>query len=131
SLYTSSRPAQVELTPGATIAGVAAGAIVAFLSALAPAREAMAVPPVSAMGRGAHEHQARLRWGRRLITSALLAAVALLASLGRPVDGMPLWGYAAALLAVGSAAFAAPALALLITTLTRRAMRRLFGAEGM
>jgi putative ABC transport system permease protein len=44
---------------------------------------------------------------------------------------MPPWGYAAAPLAVGSAAFAAPALALLITMLTRNPMRRLFGAEGM
>ena len=72
SLYASSRPAQVELTLSAVIAGVVAGAIVALVSALAPAREAMAVTPVSAMGRGAHERQARLRWGRRLIWAALL-----------------------------------------------------------
>jgi putative ABC transport system permease protein len=131
SLYASSRPAQVELTLGATIAGVAAGAIVAVVSALAPAREAMAVAPISAMGRGAHERQARLHWGRRLCWSALLAVAALFASQAPPLDGKPLWGYAAALLAVGSAAFAAPALALLVTGLTRNAMRRLFGAEGM
>jgi len=131
SLYASSRPAQVELTMAAVIAGLVAGAIVALLSALAPAREAMEVTPVSAMRRGAHEHQARLHWGRRLIWAALLAVAALLASQVPAVDGMPVWGYAAALLAVGSAAFAAPALALLVTSLTRNAMRRLFGAEGM
>jgi putative ABC transport system permease protein len=131
SLYASSRPAQVELTLSAVIAGVVAGAIVALVSALAPAREAMEVTPVSAMGRGAHERQARLRWGRRLIWAALLAAAALLASQAPPIDAKPVWGYVAALLAVGSAAFAAPALALLVTSLTRNAMRRLFGAEGM
>src|SRR2546423_15652803 len=91
----------------------------------------MAVPPVSAMGRGAHEHQARLRWGRRLITSALLAAVALLASQARPVDGMPLWGYAAALLAGGPPPFAPPAMPPPITPFTPRALRPPFGAEGL
>jgi putative ABC transport system permease protein len=131
SIYTSSRPAQVELTLGAVITGLVAGAAVALVSALAPAREAMAVTPVSAMGRGAHERQARLHWGRRLIWAALLAVAALLASRARPVEGQPLWGYAAALLAVGSASFAAPAVTLLITKLTRNAMRRFFGAEGM
>src|ERR1700674_82021 len=109
SLYTSSRPARVELTLIAAIGGVAAGAIVALVSALAPAREAMSVTPVSAMGRGAHERQARLRWGRRLIWSALLAVAALLASQAPSVDGKPMWGYAAALLWVGSPASAAPA----------------------
>lgn len=131
SIYTSSRPAQVELTLSATIAGVLAGTLVALLSAFAPAREAMAVAPVSAMGRGAHERQARLHWGRRLIAAVVLALAALLASQAGPVDGKPLWGYAAALLAVGSAAFTAPAIALLVTRLTRKAMRRFFGAEGM
>ena len=77
--------------------------------------------PISAMGRGAHETQARLRWGRDLIWSADLAIAALLASFAPAVDGKPLWGYAAALLAIGSAALAAPAFALLLTNLSRNA----------
>src|SRR5205823_1511966 len=129
SLYASSRPAKVEMTWAAAIWGIVAGAAVALASALAPAREAMAVAPISAMGRGAHEHQARLRWGRDLLASAVLGLAALLASQAGPVDGKPLWGYAAALLSISSAAFAAPAFVLLIAGLSRNSVRRFFGAE--
>lgn len=131
SLYTSSRPAAVTMTWSAVVTGLVAGTAVALASAFAPAREAMAVTPISAMGRGAHERQSRLRWGRDLIFSAVLAAAALLASLAPAVDGQPLWGYIAALLAISSAAFAAPAFALLAIGLSRGALRRIYGAEGL
>jgi putative ABC transport system permease protein len=131
SLYASSRPAKVEMTLGAALAGIIAGAAVALASAFAPAREAMGVAPISAMGRGAHETQARLRWGSDLVWSAVLGLAALLASQAGPVDGKPLWGYAAALLAIASAAFAAPAFVLLITRLSRNGLRRFYGAEGL
>ncbi len=131
SLYSSSRPAPVELTLDVALSGIVAGAMVALASAFAPAREAMAVAPVSAMGRGAHEHQAHARWARDLIWSSTLAAGALGASQMGPVDGKPLWGYAAALLAIGSAALAAPALVLLVTRLAKGTTRRIWGAEGL
>src|SRR4029079_3810063 len=76
SLYTSRRPAQVEMTWSAAVAGMVAGTAVALASAFAPAREAMSVAPVSAMGRGAHERQARLHWGRDLMTAVGLAGAA-------------------------------------------------------
>jgi putative ABC transport system permease protein len=131
SLYSSSRPAAVELTLGAALSGIVAGAVVALASAFAPAREAMVVAPVSAMGRGAHEHQAHTRWARDLIWSSALALAALGASQIGPVDGTPVWGYAAALLAIGSAAMAAPALVLFVTRLAKSAAQRLWGAEGL
>ncbi len=43
--------------------------------AWAPAREAMRVAPVQAMGRGEHEHRSRLRWRRGLAWSAVFACV--------------------------------------------------------
>ena len=131
SLYASSRPAEVALTAGAALGGVMAGAAVALGSAFGPAREAMAVAPASAMSRGAHEYQARISWAPRLLWSALLALAALAASQLGPVDGAPVWGYAAALAAIGSAALAAPGLVLLITSLAKGATRRLWGAEGL
>ena len=118
ALYTTSRPAAVELTAAEAAIGVLAGAVVAFLSALAPAREAMGVSPTEAMSRGAHEHHARLRWRRGLAGSVVLAALALLASQAAPVDGKPVGGYVAALLAVGAAALAAPAVVLAVNRLT-------------
>ncbi|MDQ6665764.1 MAG: ABC transporter permease, partial [Acidobacteriota bacterium] len=60
SLYTSSSPAPISLTPLSIVTAMLAGTLVAFLSALGPAREAMGVAPTEAMGRGAREHQARL-----------------------------------------------------------------------
>jgi putative ABC transport system permease protein len=131
SLYVSSRPAAVEMTWAAAVAGVVSGTFVALASALAPALEAMAVAPVSAMGRGAHERQARVRWGRDLLSAIALAVAALLASFAPAVDGQPLWGYAAALLAIAAAAFAAPALVLLVTRLSRTALRHIYGAPGL
>jgi putative ABC transport system permease protein len=131
SLYTSSRPAPVSLDPGEALLGLLAGTAVAFLSALAPAREAMNVPPAEAMGRGAHEHHARLHWRRSLGWAAGLAVLALAASRAGPIGGNPAGGYASALLAVGATALAAPAVVLALNRLTRRAARRLFGAEGL
>ena len=75
---------------------------------LAPAREAMLVAPTEAMSRGAREHHARLRWRRGLVVGSVLAA-SLAASQATP-SRQPIGGYAAALLAIGAAALAAPAI---------------------
>ncbi len=131
SLYVSSRPGEVTLTPWSAFGGIAAGVIVALLSAFAPAREAMRVAPASAMGRGAHEHAARLRWRLDLALAAVCAAAAFAASLPGPVDGKPVWGYLSALAAVASAALAAPSLVLAVEAGTRRPVRRALGAEGL
>ncbi len=74
ALYTTSRPAPIELTAAEAWTGILTGALVAFASALAPAREAMLVAPTEAMSRGAREHRARLRWRRGLAWSAVFAA---------------------------------------------------------
>ena len=65
------------------------GALVAFGSALAPAREAMLVPPTEAMSRGAREHRASLHWRRGLAWSGVFTALALAASQADPVSGYP------------------------------------------
>src|ERR1039458_7899919 len=104
--------------------GLLTGAVVALASAFAPAREAMMVAPVEAMGRGAHEHRARLRWGRGLVWAGLFAAAAFGASQARPLGGYPVGGYVAALFSIGAAAFAAPALVLAANYSTRAVTRR-------
>lgn len=109
ALYTTSRPAPIELTAAEAWAGIVTGALVALLSALAPAREAMLVAPTEAMSRGAREHQARLRWRLGLAWAAALAIAALGASQAEPWSGYPVGGYLSALLAIGAAAMAAPA----------------------
>jgi len=124
ALYTTSRPAPVELTFAEVWIGMGAGAVVALLSALAPAREAIEVPPTEAMSRGAHEHRARLRWRRGLGWSLVLAALAAAASQAAPLDGKPVGGYLAALLAVGATALAAPAVVLAVNRASAFATRR-------
>lgn len=117
ALYTTSRPAAVALTGGEAISGMLIGAAAAFLSALAPAREAMGVAPSEAMGRGEHEHRARVRWRRALAGAAVLAAAAIGAS-RFPLPG----GYVAALLAIGAMALATPAAVLAVNRGGRRAL---------
>jgi putative ABC transport system permease protein len=123
ALYTTSRPAPIELTAAEAWAGILTGALVSLASAFAPAREAMLVPPTEAMSRGAREHQARLHWRRGLAWSAVFTALALAASQADPVSGYPAGGYAAALLAIGAAAMAAPAVVIAVNHATRRLVR--------
>ncbi|HEY1337697.1 MAG TPA: ABC transporter permease [Bryobacteraceae bacterium] len=124
ALYSTSRPAPVALTWTEALLGMAIGAVVALASAWAPAREATEASPTEAMSRGAHEHHARLRWRRGLAWSAVIAALAVAASQAAPVAGFPVGGYTAALLAIASAALAAPAVVIAVNRATRAALRR-------
>ncbi len=124
ALYTTSRPAPVVLTWAETWLALATGAVVALVSAFAPAREAIQVPPTEAMSRGAHEHRARLAWKRALAWSAGFAAAAWASSQAGPWDGYPVGGYLAALLSVAAAATATPATVLAVNRATRTLVRR-------
>jgi len=124
ALYTTSQPAPVALTGAEAIAGVLIGAAAAFLSALAPAREAMAVAPTEAMSRGEREHRGRLRWRRGLVSSAVLAVCAAASAQAPPLNGNPVGGYAAALLAIAAMALAGPAFVLASNRLGRPALAR-------
>jgi putative ABC transport system permease protein len=123
ALYTTSRPAPVELTAFEASIGILTGALVAFASALAPSREAMQVAPTEAMSRGVREHRARLRWRRGLVWSALCSVLGLAASQADPLSGYPVGGYVAALLAIAAAALAAPAVVLAVNRVTHRLVR--------
>jgi putative ABC transport system permease protein len=124
ALYTTSRPASVVLSAGEAAAGILIGLAVALLSALAPAREAMAVAPTEAMARGAREHHTNLRWRRGLAWSAVLAVLAAASSQAPPVAGNPAGGYVAALLAIAAMALAAPAAVLAANRIGRRVLAR-------
>lgn len=135
ALFTTSRPAPVELTAGESWLAFATGTAVALLSAFAPAREAMCVTPAEAMSRGAHQHRSRLHWRRVLAWSVLFAAAAYGAACLAPIAGFPVGGYASALLAVAAAALAAPAVVLLVNRATRslaaRRVESLLAGRGL
>ena len=121
SLYTTSRPAPVELTWTEALVALAAAALAAVASAFAPAREAIGSASTEAMSRGAHEHRSRIRWRRGLMWSAGFAVLAIGGVWMKPVDGFPLFGYAAAFLSIGVATAAAPALVVAANRLSSRA----------
>lgn len=131
ALYTSSRPAPVNLDAGMALFGMLSGVLVSLLSALDPAREATSVPPTEAMQRGAHEYHSRVRWRSRLGYACLLALGVLIAARQDPVNGAPVFGYMAAFGSIAAAAFATPAVVLAITAAARGVLRRVFGAPGI
>jgi len=131
SLYVSSRPAPVALTVPAVATAIIAGLTVAFVSALAPAREAMQVAPAEAMGRGAHEHQVQTHARRNLVWALCTGVAAAAISQIGPLDGYPVAGYDSTLLAIVAMALAAPALVSGVSAATRNASRVIFGPEGL
>jgi putative ABC transport system permease protein len=135
ALYTTSRPAAIVLTWPEAAIGLAIGTAAALFSALAPAREAMRVAPSEAMGRGAHEHHAVLRWRRGLAIGAAFAAIAATCSQMPPIGGSPIGGYAAALFAIAAAGMASPAVVLgadrAIKALLRRRVEGLLAGRSL
>jgi len=75
---------------------------------LAPALEASRVSPVEAMARGQREHRAQTRVWRNLLLAFVLIAAALWAVRQGPVDGKPIFGYAACFLMVAAIALLIP-----------------------
>jgi putative ABC transport system permease protein len=124
AIFTTSRPAPVELSLGEAALGILIGAVAAFASAFGPAREAMDVHPTEAMSRGAREHHVRLRWRLGLVWSGILAALAVAASQASSFQGFPAGGYAAAFLAIAAVALAAPAFVLAANYALRSLFRK-------
>src|SRR5467141_1570980 len=71
SLYVSSRPGAIALTPYSLALALHVGVGVAVVSALSPAWEAMQVSPVDAMAQGRREYMARAHKGRDLAIAAV------------------------------------------------------------
>ncbi|HET7108078.1 MAG TPA: FtsX-like permease family protein [Candidatus Acidoferrum sp.] len=131
SLYVSSRPGAIALTPESVALALLIGVGVAVASAVSPAREAMQVSPVDAMAQGRREYIARSHKGRDLAIAAVLGGSAALAAGMPAVAGKPFFGYFAAVLLVASAAYAMPALVNLISRSAAGVLGTFFGVEAM
>ena len=130
TLYVTSAPGAIEITPARVLTAAAAGLGVAMLAALQPANEAARVPPTEAMARGRREHDVRLRVGRNLGIGLTLAAAAGLASLLPPVGSTPVFGYLASVLLLVASAFAVPWIVGSAAKWGTRAARTFLGIEG-
>jgi putative ABC transport system permease protein len=131
SLYVSSRPGQIEVTSSAAVLALLMGVGVAVISALAPASEAMQVTPVDAMARGRREYVVQTHNARHLLIALLLGAAALLTSQLPPIEGKPLFGYCAAILLIGAAAYSVPTMVRFISAATSRLLGKLLGVEAL
>ncbi|MEZ5394453.1 MAG: FtsX-like permease family protein [Bryobacterales bacterium] len=130
TLYVTSAPGAIELTPARLATAAAAGLGVALLAAWQPASEAARVSPSEAMARGRREYDEQMRVGRNLTIGVALAVVAGLASLGPPFGSTPVFGYLAAVLLLGASAFAVPWAVLTAAKAGSRRRGALLGVEG-
>jgi len=131
ALYVSSRPGALHLSASSVVLAFFAGIGVAVASALAPAREAARVPPTEAMARGRREYDLRVERRRDALLAILLVVVAAIAARIPPLDGKPVFGYAAALLLVAASALAIPALTAALMPLLSASLRKLLGVEAL
>jgi putative ABC transport system permease protein len=131
SLYVSSRPGAIALTPYSLTLALLIGVGVAVVSALSPAREAMQVSPVDAMAQGRREYIARAHKGRDLVIAAVLAVFAAMAARMPAFAGKPLFGYLATILLIAAAAYAMPALVNFISRIAAGVLGKLLGVEAM
>jgi putative ABC transport system permease protein len=130
SLYLTSEPAAIALTPGTLFLSLGVGVGVALLSALLPACEASQVAPVEAMARGRREYEAHVHKTRLLFLAALSALAAIACSRMPALGGNPLFGYAAAIFLLGACVLSIPAGVTGLTIIGNKVLRRWTGAEG-
>ncbi|MCU1329754.1 MAG: hypothetical protein JWN34_5124 [Bryobacterales bacterium] len=131
ALFVTSAPSPIAISPLVIAGAILAGTAVAVVSALIPAREAARVAPAEAMRQASLEHEARVHSTRDLVIAGILALLAVAACFAPPVDGRPMFGYAAALLAVGAMALACPGFITWALRRLRPALKGLAGASGL
>lgn len=131
ALYVSSRPGPMTITAGSVALAFIVGIGVAAVSALAPAREASMVPATEAMARGRREYEVRVERKRDALIAAVLAGLGLAAAQAPEIGGMPMMGYAAALLFVAAAAMLTPLVVHGATSEESGALHRLAGVEAL
>lgn len=131
TLYVKAAAAPPEMTWTHVLVAAAIGVPLSLIAAAVPAREASQVPPTAAMrGSDQLELRYRVRPALLVLPLVLLAASAGIAQLG-PVNGRPLFGYVAALLAVAGASLLVPAILFATARALRGVLRRLLGVEGL
>jgi putative ABC transport system permease protein len=131
ALYVTSRPGSITFTLWSAALALFVGAGVTLLSAWSPAREAAGVAPVEAMARSRREFEIRVAKTSGLGLSLIFAVASAAASRVPPTGGKPVFGYIAALLAVGAAVLAIPAFVDVATRAGSNFLQKFLGVEAL
>jgi putative ABC transport system permease protein len=131
SLYVSSQPSPVHMTPGAAITGIGLGVTICILAALAPAIEASRVMPVEAMARGREQYVASVRKTYRSVLAAAMFIGAAVLSQLPPVHRQPIFAYIAVVLLIAGGAALIPGLIDLFVNSFHRLIEKLLGVEAL
>src|ERR1051326_3722023 len=124
SLYVTSQPEAVALTPSVIVLGVAVGVLLSVLSAIQPSIEAAQIRPTIMM-RGAAPLRRRWRtWASAApVAFAIAAGCAFLPAIG----GIPVFGYVSVLFVVAGFSLLAPDIVRITAKLP---LGKLFGIVG-
>lgn len=131
SLYVSSRPSPIHLTPLSICGAVALGVLVSVLAAVLPAWEAAQVPAVEAMARGRLEYVQTVRSRKLLPWAAALLGLTWLLTLLPPIHRLPVFGFISVLVLVAAASLLIPPAIALFAKAAAGPLRRVFGVEAV
>jgi putative ABC transport system permease protein len=128
TLYVTSEPEAVTLTPAVILIGLAVGTLLSLISALQPALEASRVRPSAMIRPGLQQRVAHPRM------LAILAAVSFIAAafISRlpPVGGIAVAGYVAVLCVVAGFSLLAPFIVQTTSRIASPLLERTFGIVG-
>ena len=142
TLYVATAAQVPPLTAMHWLFGLGIAWPLSLLAAALPAREAAGVSPIAAvtgadalgevseMAVAEGPHATGTGWLRWLKGPLLPAALAVWAAMQGPVAGLPLWGFAAAVLAIAAAALAVPWTLRAVSVTLRPFLGRWMGIEG-
>ncbi|HYE75939.1 MAG TPA: FtsX-like permease family protein, partial [Blastocatellia bacterium] len=130
ALYIASAATPPSLELKHYVLAFAVGVSLSLLAATVPALEAARVAPMAAM-RGSDRLESRFRLRQRyLILPPVLFALAYWFAGRNAVNGLPVFGYAAAIAIVFGAVLLVPAVLFLVSRVGRQSLARLFNVEG-
>jgi putative ABC transport system permease protein len=130
SLYVTSQPEAIALTPGVIASGIAVGTILSLVSALQPSLEAAAVRPNALIRPGLQQTIGVPRTRRLAIAAMACFLAAALASRVPPWNGIAAGGYVSVLFVVAGFSLLAPMLVRAASRLSSAPLQRVWGVIG-
>ena len=130
SLYVSSTPEAIVLTPGIVAAGLAVGTILSLVSAIQPSIEAAHVRPSLLIRPGLQQRIGRARRGALGVAAIVCFAIAVATARIPPIGGIAAGGYVAVLFTVAGFSLLAPIIIVTASRVLAPPLRRIFGIVG-